>query len=430
MTSPIERFQKRIIRKKSGRNLWTQKEYESMKSNDVMCNLPFEQLRNGPGINYQPCCWSGFDTGNGPQNTNPIEFFRGEEFTELRKDMMLGKKTPRLKDSCKLCWKNESDTGWSPRMQFPLDIDCLQNFDKDGRVLETDHRWLQLELNAFGNYCNLQCYECQTDNSSGREEAVKKLGEIDPKWVGLLKRYSFIDRDVKKVNPTQWRSFKDDIIKHAKNIKILIFCGGEPMMMKSHFELLDELIESGEAKYIELGYVSNMTHTTLSKMKKYIDSFGWTSFAWSVDGLYERNHWLRYPTDWDSTIKNVFEIRDYLYHQNVGKFRCTITPSILGILDLHNTVKWMKDNNIFFYDDFFNRVDNPKFCQPRHLPDEVKEMIGPQVKKVSDNIYQDLMLPRNETHWKIALEYFDKTDQTRGDTDWKKTFPELAKYAL
>ena len=57
-------------------------------------------------------------------------------------------------------------------------------------------------------------------------------------------------------------------------------------------------------------------------------------------------------------------------------------------------------------------------------------MIGPQVKKVSDNIYQDLMLPRNETYWKIALEYFDKTDQTRGDTDWKKTFPELAKYAL
>ena len=57
-------------------------------------------------------------------------------------------------------------------------------------------------------------------------------------------------------------------------------------------------------------------------------------------------------------------------------------------------------------------------------------MIGPQVKKVSDNIYQDLMLPRNETYWKIALEYFDKTDQTRGDTNWKKTFPELAKYAL
>ena len=142
MTSPIERFQKRIIRKKSGRTLWTQEEYESMKSNNVMCNLPFEQLRNGPGINYQPCCWSGFDTGNGPQNTNPIEFFRGEEFTALRKDMMLGEKTSRLKDSCKLCWKNESETGWSPRMQFPLDIDCLQNFDKDGRVIETDLRRL------------------------------------------------------------------------------------------------------------------------------------------------------------------------------------------------------------------------------------------------------------------------------------------------
>jgi hypothetical protein len=151
-----------------------------------------------------------------------------------------------------------------------------------------------------------------------------------------------------------------------------------------------------------------------------------------VDGLRERNHWLRYPTDWESTVKNVFEIRDYLHTpiNKQGNFKCTLTPSILGILDLHNTVQWMKDNGIFGDNMMLNRIENPQFCQTRHLPDEVKEQIGPYVKTVADHIYQDMMQPRNEKFWQIALEYFDKTDQIRGDTDWKKTFPELANYAL
>ena len=415
--------------------IWTKEEYESIKNSKVICNLPFQQLRNGTGINYQPCCWSRTMSPYGPQNKDPIEHFKGEDFTALRREMLLGKKTPRLKHSCDLCWKDEKETGWSPRLSNPLKLDCLQNFDKEGNMVETDHRFIKLELNAFGNYCNLQCYECQVDNSSGRLQAAKQLGKIDPKWLGLLQRYSFVDRDVKKVNPEQWRKFKNDIIKHAKNIRVIVFCGGEPMMMKSHFELLDELIEAGEAKGIELGYVSNMTHTTLDKMKKYLDAFRWTEFQWSVDGLTERNHWLRYPTKWDTTINNVFAMRDYLHHSNpnwkIGNFKCTITPSILGILQLHKTVQWMKDNDIFGDDNvLLNRIENPAFCQTRHLPDEVKEQIADNVKSVSDHIYQDMMQPRSEHLWKIALEYFDKTDQIRGDTNWKETFPELAKYAL
>ena len=77
-----------------------------------------------------------------------------------------------------------------------------------------------------------------------------------------------------------------------------------------------------------------------------------------------------------------------------------------------------------------NRIENPTFCQTRHLPDEIKEQIGDNVKSVAEHIYHDMMQPRNEQQWKFALEYFDKTDQIRGDTNWKETFPELAKYAL
>ena len=73
---------------------------------------------------------------------------------------------------------------------------------------DTDDRFIKLELNAYCNHCNLECYECQPDNSSRRIERIKKM---DPKWRGLLSRMSFVDRDVKKANPDQWKMFVDDL---------------------------------------------------------------------------------------------------------------------------------------------------------------------------------------------------------------------------
>ena len=53
--------------------------------NPVLCSLPFHQLRNGPQINYQPCCWARSVSICGPQNTSPIDYFKSEVFNQLRK---------------------------------------------------------------------------------------------------------------------------------------------------------------------------------------------------------------------------------------------------------------------------------------------------------------------------------------------------------
>ena len=77
--------------------------------------------------------------------------------------------------------------------------------------------------------------------------------------------------------------------------------------MKGHFELLDILIDSGHSSSIKLAYVSNFTCMKRDRMQKYIDSFKKVTFQWSMDGVAELNHYLRYPTDWYSTLKNVFD---------------------------------------------------------------------------------------------------------------------------
>jgi len=397
------------------------------KDNHVLCGYPFYAIRNGPSINYAPCCWARTKSVCGPQNTPAIDYFKSNIFNEMRRDMLRGEKSELLLDTCSLCYKNEKNNGSSARLQSGVDWNVLDNFDSDGKMIDTDNRFIKLELNAFGNHCNLECYECQPDNSSRREERLKKMGT---KWQAILGKYSFVDRDVKKKDKILWKEFVDDLVQHSKNIKMLSFCGGEPMSMVSHFDILDALIDSGDSKEIELYYVSNMTMFTLSKMRKYIDKFKWMNIQWSVDGIGDRNYWLRYPTNWNNTVKNVLDVQQYFYYTKpwkIGKIEATITPSLLGVLKLKETVDWMNKHDLMQDNPMINRIDEPKICQTRHLPDEIKHKIGDDVRSVSEYHYNDMMEQRDPYYFGLAIKYFDALDKSRG-TDWRATFPELACY--
>ena len=397
------------------------------KDNHVLCGYPFYAIRNGPSINYAPCCWARTKSVCGPQNTPAIDYFKSNIFNEMRRDMLRGEKSELLLDTCSLCYKNEKNNGSSARLQSGVDWNVLDNFDSDGKMIDTDNRFIKLELNAFGNHCNLECYECQPDNSSRREERLKKMGT---KWQAILGKYSFVDRDVKKKDKILWKEFVDDLVQHSKNIKMLSFCGGEPMSMVSHFDILDALIDSGDSKEIELYYVSNMTMFTLSKMKRYIDKFKWMNIQWSVDGIGDRNYWLRYPTNWNNTVKNVLDVQQYFYYTKpwkIGKIEATITPSLLGVLKLKETVDWMNKHDLMQDNPMINRIDEPKICQTRHLPDEIKHKIGDDVRSVSEYHYNDMMEQRDPYYFGLAIKYFDALDKSRG-TDWRATFPELACY--
>ena len=59
--------------------------------------------------------------------------------------------------------------------------------------------------------------------------------------------------------------------------------------------------------------------------------------------------------------------------------------------------------------------------------DEIKQMIGDDVKSVSEFHYNDMMQPRDNHYFELGVEYFDALDKSRG-TNWRTTFPELSCY--
>ena len=398
--------------------------------NEVICPLPFKKIYNDLDRSYYtPCCWSTDweNKENNASNTLPLEYFTGEVFSRIRKEMLEGKKTEFLKKHCSECWRREKDLGSSPRTELSkiIEYNPYKNFDKSGKIIDNNERFIQIGINVYGNYCNLQCYECLPYNSSSRINVLNEMNN------SILNNNFFYNPNRKptKVSKEHFNNIVDELVSYSSRIFSIDIVGGEPMLMKNHFYLLDRLIEVGESKNIEINYTSNMTLMTLDKMKIYFDNFSYIRIQWSVDALDERNYWLRYPTNWKQTISNAEEVRKYLIKNAKGEIQATITPSLFSITSFKETYDWLLLNDYVFPNQVpMNVVDSPNFLSPQHLPKELKEKIASKVFKLSKAHYNQLMLERDENSFQLAIQYADKLDQMRG-TDWRSTFPEISEYA-
>jgi organic radical activating enzyme len=398
--------------------------------NNVICPLPFMKIYNNmDAAAYTPCCWSNHweDTEHNIANTLPVSHFTGEVFNRIRKEMLSGKRTDFLKEYCNTCWMREEEFGYSPRIEFNnfIEPDVYKNFDSAGNLINNDERFIQVGINVYGNHCNLECYECLPDNSSSRCSVMDKIN--DP----ILNQEFYYEPHLRKrpkISKEHFKNIVKEIVQYADKIRSIDVVGGEPMLMKDHFYLLDNLIESGKSKNIEINYTSNMTLMTLQKMKKYFDNFCNIRIQWSIDALKERNYWLRYPTNWEQTVKNCNEVRDYLIKNGKGSIQGTITPSLFNITSLKETYDWLLINDYAVIDQMpMNVIDNPKFLSPQHLPQKLKEKIASQILKISKSHYNQMMFDRNEESFQLAIKYADKLDEMRG-TNWRVTFPEIAEY--
>jgi len=413
--------------------------------NKTFCDRPFASVYSAPGENYKPCCWAKrelFDKN--AYDCTPLEFFEGDVMKKIRTDILSGKDTEFLKDVCWFCRYQEEHYKVSPRSLFP-DKTTTNNFDENGNCT-WENRFLHVSINIYGNYCNLECYMCYSNRSSSRNAALKKIDPelhkneglqisevIDPKKSKVNNYntrsgiYHAIDSDVKKIDPEYFDKIIDELIEKSPNIKSISITGGEPMLMKSHFIFLDKLIECGESKNISILFITNMTLMDPDFMyENYFKKFKDVDVEWSIEALRERDEWIRYPTKWDVALKNVRRLKSIMKN---GIVQGSITPSLLGVLTIHHTVKWLYINKLISKNfTLYHTIRDPDILDPRHLPDEIKNNLIPIFERCNmDKIANQLRLSRDENKFQEAIKYFDELDKSRG-TNWRKIFPELSNY--
>lgn len=325
------------------------------KTSKTFCITPWIHQYVGTHGDVKPCCIYKHELELGSLKANSLEeIWNSTETKKLRKDMLEGV-TPA---GCKICTDAEKYTDQSHRLKFNekfLDElncnDTLINTLEDGHV--PLHKLYYMDV-RFNNLCNFKCMTCTPVYSSSLSEDYKKVHPLSAMNSG----FSFPGK-------TETDLF-DQILPHLKDVKEVYFAGGEPMMQKEHYMVLEKLIELNCNPIIR--YNTNFSRLNLGK-HNVLDL--WKKFDTvlvhaSLDGCHEQAEYWRKETDWQTIVNN----RKILLHEMPHvKFviACTVSwPNALNVLRLHK--EWYELGYIGINDFSINPVFGPDYFSLTVLP--------------------------------------------------------------
>lgn len=408
--------------------------------NGSFCVMPWLHLHAWPNGEAYLCCVA--DAGNkesvvGDLSQNSIaDIMNNEKMKTVRKDMMEGKKI----SACKNCYRMEKfkDFSWRKgfNKQFAEHIPKLLSDTKtDGEIIE---RLLYVDF-RFSNFCNLECRTCGAELSSsiaatkGRNFPYSVTDAYEKK--GVISRNSTVAYSNKNEN------FTEDLKQYLPETECLYFAGGEPLIQREHFEVLNYIYENRWFNK-ELRYSTNLS--TLSYKSNDLLEY-WKSFdnVWlmcSIDHFGEKLEYIRQNVKHERLWDNF----ERLMPTNV-KMSITFVVSIYNIYYLDEFFQFLKDSE--YIDRLYSLEMLYVFGEtdaPSVLPDFAKKDLIEKLKKDNESqLYIELfdMFPMlKDAIYGLPEFIYEKNSLSFNDflsrvynfdkiynKDVKKTFPWLKK---
>lgn len=291
--------------------------------------------------------------------TNPKALHNTEQKKRERRMMLDGQRP----EGCSYCWMiedapNPPPTGhtsdrhfrsseqWSiPFKELPLQFDHNHDFDPS-----------YLEVN-FNQACNFKCSYCSPHLSTAWHKEIEEFGPYQTNPVHLdtthMKDWMPVAGSTKDNAYVQafWKWWPD--LYHS--IKVFRMTGGEPLMDKNTFKVLEYVAEHPKRDLI-LGITSNMCPPTpdlmnrfitlLKRIQDHINEDGsrgaidhFTLYA-SVDAYGQRANYIRNGMDFELFDRNVRRILKDTYFVSVNMIN---TFNGLSVTSLKDYLAWFLD---------------------------------------------------------------------------------------
>lgn len=283
------------------------------------------------------------------------EAIHSKEWETLRDNAEAGIKEP----GCWKCYEDEAKGNDSLRL--------VANRMWEDEPVEPQLRYLEINL---GNFCNLACNICGSDNSN--------LWHKDDAVLHTKHEYR---RGLYAPDHQKGISLNYDDYKDVHLIKLV---GGEPMIHPKFITLLDFLIEHDLHNSINLQVFTNASWLPKDKVLTRLKKFAAVSISLSVDGIGQVNDYSRWPSKWDVVDDAV---REWIKvsHENENFFvRWEPTISIYNSNHIPEMVCWWIETTMAvtglpfekaLYDlqsddinIIFNNVMWPLYLKPNLLP--------------------------------------------------------------
>lgn len=360
------------------------------------------------------------------------DLWQGEGIREIRLKMLRDEELP----GCSTCYAREKEGYRTSRLKtnalFRKYIDWVVNTDERG--FAPDATPVSWDI-RFSNLCNLKCRSCCYSSSSSWQEDEIALGLLNPEE--SQKKIQGVDRSEELLN---------ELDIYFPKLEHVYFAGGEPILMKENYYILNKLIELKKFD-IDLLYSTNFTM---------LDTFGtdmtvlWKRFknitvSMSLDAAGQRGEYMRKGLNWKDILINRERVKKDCPNVNLVM---NTTASVFNILHLPDFQRELIESGFITPDKMrINILYGPSYYSIRILPEILKEQAE---KKIEEHIaWLKRRLPneddfaacqKNIKRWMICIEHMKsrdnshlltefkertaKLDAIRGE-DIRKVFPEL-----
>lgn len=286
------------------------------------------------GVKY--CCASTREL-----TVAPTEFANSDYLAQVKHTIKQG----QVPEDCRRCVEKEN-MGFVNTRQLAL-------ADWNYTVDTVPDRVEYLDL-RYSNQCNFSCRTCEPAYSS----QISKELDNNP---ALLTYY-------KKPAPRIHQDMVASIDPFLHNLTKINFTGGEPLIIKENFDLLENLIAAGRTD-VQLLITTNAS-TTNPRMLDLFRQFTDIHFTVSIDAVGPVAEYVRHGTDWNRVASNVAELVSLNHSITIN---CTV--SSYSILDLARLVTYfvqLKNQCRAPLEIMFSVVQDPTFLYPGALPKHLK----------------------------------------------------------
>ncbi len=381
------------------------------------CPMPFTNFVLSSYGTYRPCCeYEGGLEERGEQlqlsTTGFHEAWNSKALRDLRLKFLSGIKPKE----CWKCWREEAAGIKSLRQAVlePFSIKDVLSFKNFVNIATGFRSPRSLNL-GLSNLCNLKCRICGPLSSTMWE---KEYLEKD----GLV-----LDNQSKNtLNDANCKTLKE-WLPNLDRIEVL---GGEPLMNKEFYKLLDICLASGYAKNLTIHCNSNGTVFS-KRFVELFDEFKSVSLYFSIDDLGDRFTFQRYPAKWESVEKN---LRKYeRARKSTTELGIVATVSLFNVFYVPEFIEWISSHSI---KPTFHILHAPDYFSIVNLPDACKKYVTERLKSIDDWPYSDnreeiqgmiqfMNMPGNPNSVREALAEIENIDKHRGNS-FHRTFPEMA----
>lgn len=347
---------------------------------------------------FTPCCIASEtylkdDDGNvmSVSNTTFQEALQSPTLKKLKEDFKNGIKSLE----CNGCWNLEDSGVESKRIRDNNRVAHLT-------LPESEIHFLELNM---GNICNLTCRICNVYSSSNWKKEHKSILNPD-----------MSNETLNEITKSCSLPFSDDSIvweeieKNISSVKILDLYGGEPMLMKKQWTILEKCVSNDIAKD---KYVHFNTNGTIFKDEYFeiLKNFQLSDISFSIDGVGEKFNYLRYGGDWSIVKNNILLWLEKTRDLKNFKFHICYTVSIMNVLDFNEVALFAIENNIRIHCNFLSQ---PKYYSIINIPEDIKL----DIKKYVDDSYEELPIKNGDVkeQFNNIIQYLNSNESV--DEDW------------